>query len=59
MVTFSANGAQVILADVEASNGIIHAIDVVLLPTIEEESFMTIVDVALLITVHLKPWSLP
>ncbi len=30
------NGAQVILADVEASNGIIHVIDSVLLPPVEE-----------------------
>ncbi len=39
------NGAQVILADVEASNGIIHVIDSVLLPPVEEDP-MTIVDVA-------------
>lgn len=53
------NGAAVIIADVEASNGVIHAIDAVLLPpgvdaaallapAEEMESFGTIVDVAVL-----------
>jgi transforming growth factor-beta-induced protein len=39
------NGAQVILADVTASNGVIHVIDSVLMPPAPEEP-QTIVDVA-------------
>lgn len=30
------NGAKVVIADVEASNGVIHAIDTVLIPSTEE-----------------------
>jgi transforming growth factor-beta-induced protein len=44
------NDAQVILTDIETSNGVIHVIDSVLLPPAEEEASMgamgTIVDVA-------------
>lgn len=41
------NDAQVILTDIETSNGVIHVIDSVLLPPAEEEAAMgTIVDVA-------------
>lgn len=32
------NGAKVVMADVEASNGVIHAIDAVLIPTTEKVS---------------------
>jgi uncharacterized surface protein with fasciclin (FAS1) repeats len=30
------NGAKVVMADVEASNGVIHAIDAVLIPATEK-----------------------
>ena len=45
------NGAQVVIADIEASNGTIHVIDAVLLPpapeeAAEAESLGTIVDIA-------------
>ncbi len=39
------NGAEVILADVEGSNGVIHVIDAVLIPAADTES-NTIVDIA-------------
>jgi transforming growth factor-beta-induced protein len=42
----SVNDAQVIITDIEASNGIIHVIDSVLLPPAPEPAAMTIVDVA-------------
>lgn len=32
------NGANVVMADVEASNGVVHIIDAVILPEPEEES---------------------
>jgi len=43
------NDAEVIITDVEASNGVIHVIDNVILPPAEEEAMMdnTIVDIAI------------
>ena len=42
------NDAQVIITDIETSNGVIHVIDAVILPPSEEETMMekTIVDIA-------------
>lgn len=42
------NDAQVIITDIETSNGVIHVIDAVILPPSEEEAMMekTIVDIA-------------
>ena len=40
------NGANVIAADVEASNGVIHVIDAVILPPAPEAALMDIVDTA-------------
>ncbi|HSG67311.1 MAG TPA: fasciclin domain-containing protein [Bacteroidales bacterium] len=42
------NDAQVIITDIETSNGVIHVIDAVILPASEEEAMMekTIVDIA-------------
>lgn len=40
------NESQVIIADIEAANGVIHVIDTVLLPPAEEMTQPTIVDIA-------------
>jgi len=41
-----ANDARIRITDIQASNGVIHVIDRVLLPEAEEESMGTIVDIA-------------
>ena len=46
------NGAQVIIADLEAENGVVHVIDAVLLPNLEEPLPATVVDIIVASPVH-------
>ena len=47
------NGAQVIIADIEASNGVIHVIDAVILPPAEDKLSIAR---SLLLTAASTPW---
>jgi uncharacterized surface protein with fasciclin (FAS1) repeats len=46
------NNAQVIIADLEAGNGVVHVIDAVLIPAEEEETPATVVDIIVGSDVH-------
>jgi transforming growth factor-beta-induced protein len=46
------NGAKVIIANIEAGNGVVHVIDAVLLPQIQEPMPATVVDIVVNSEVH-------
>jgi uncharacterized surface protein with fasciclin (FAS1) repeats len=46
------NGAKVIIANIEAGNGVVHVIDAVLMPQIQEPMPATVVDILVNSEVH-------